>query len=95
MGYEEKKIIFETDSLVAQQTVNQKSVSRMARFVMKYSGGSIKDEKQASYLLLMLVALSIIFSLYLIFVSNKTVIKRGGSGPSEKELREYRLLQPF
>jgi len=95
MGYEEKKIIFETDSLVAQQTVNQKSVSRMARFVMKYSGGSIKDEKQASYLLLMLVALSIIFSLYLIFVSNKTVIKRGGSGPSEKELREYRLIQPF
>ena len=95
MGYEEKKIIFETDSLVAQQTVNQKSVSRMARFVMKYSGGSIKDEKQARYLLLMLVALSIIFSLYLIFVSNKTVIKRGGSGPSEKELREYRLIQPF
>ncbi len=39
-------------------------------FVMKISGGLIKDQKQANYFLLGFVALAIIISLFLIFSRN-------------------------
>jgi hypothetical protein len=40
---------------------------KVIQWVIKYSGGAIKDEKQASYVLLGLVAVAIIISLFLIF----------------------------
>ena len=40
---------------------------KIIQLVMKYSGGYIKDEKQASYVLLGFVAVAIIISLFLIF----------------------------
>ncbi|MBU3969062.1 hypothetical protein KJ991_02525 [Patescibacteria group bacterium] len=40
---------------------------KVVRWVMKYSGGLIKDEKQASYVLIGFVALAIIVSLFLLF----------------------------
>ena len=37
---------------------------KMIKWVIKYSGGLIKDEKQANYFLLGFVVLSLIFSLF-------------------------------
>jgi len=45
---------------------------RMARWVIKYSGGIVKDERQASYVLIGFVVLAIIFSLFMFFNQNKT-----------------------
>lgn len=40
---------------------------KIIQWVIKYSGGLVKDEKQASYVLIGLVALAIIVSLFLFF----------------------------
>jgi len=40
---------------------------KLADFIVKYSGGLIKDENQASYVILGLVAVAIIISLFLFF----------------------------
>jgi len=49
---------------------------RMVRWVIKYSGGIIKDEKQASFVLLGFIVVAIIVSLFLLF---------GGNGGSENQ----------
>lgn len=43
---------------------------RMVRWVIKYSGGIIKDEKQASFVLLMFAIAVIIISLFFFFGGN-------------------------
>jgi len=50
-------------------TVDEKisDVPKMVQWVMKISGGSIKNEKQAQYVLLGFVVIAIIVSLVLIF----------------------------
>lgn len=59
-----------------QQFVLQKSWGeKLAEFLVKYSGGLIKNEKQASYVILGFVALAIIISLYLFFGGGKTETK--------------------
>jgi len=45
---------------------------KMIQWVIKYSGGFIKDEKQASYVLIGLVAVAVVIVLFLVF--------SGGSG---------------
>lgn len=51
-----------------QQKTNQSSKnSAMIRILIKYSGGLIKNEKQAIYILLIFVSLILIFSLVLLF----------------------------
>lgn len=40
---------------------------KIIRYVMRYSGGYIENEKQASYAILGFVALAIIVSLFLLF----------------------------
>jgi len=52
---------------------------KMIRWVIKYSGGLVKDKKQASYVLIGFVALAVIVALFLIF---------GGGGESQREI-EY------
>lgn len=74
MDSEEKKVVFETDSWAAQQSARPKFVPGMVRFIMKYSGGYVKDEKQANYVLIGFVVLAVIISSFLIF--------SGGGGPN-------------
>lgn len=45
---------------------------KIIQWMMKYSGGLAKDEKQASYVLLGFVAVAIIITLFLIFGSGDT-----------------------
>ena len=40
---------------------------KMADFIVKYSGGLIKDENQAAYVIIGLVIVAIIISLFLFF----------------------------
>lgn len=47
-------------------------VPKMVRLVMKLSGGAIKEQKQAEYVLLGFVALAIIVSLFLVFGGKQT-----------------------
>ena len=53
---------------------------KIIQWVIKYSGGYIKDEKQANYFLIGFVAVAIIFSLFLIFDG-------GGSTGNPKDIK--------
>ncbi len=55
----------------------------MIQWVMKYSGGLIKDEKQASYVLIGFVAVAIVVSLFLIFGGNRVPAPKIPSSPFE------------
>jgi len=66
-------ITFEEDSLSTRQYQTLQP-SRIVKLVMRYSGGIVKNEKQANYILLVFVVLAIITSLLLI---------SGGNGKSE------------
>ena len=52
---------------------------KVIQWVIKYSGGYIKDEKQTSYVLIGFVAVAIIVSLFLIFA--------GGSAGNPKDIK--------
>lgn len=58
---------------------------KVIQWVMKYSSGLIKNEKQAKYVILGFVALAIIISLFLIF-------KRGPGGENREDLFLQGLL---
>jgi len=62
---------------------------KIIQLVMKYSGGYIKDEKQASYVLVGFVAVAIIISLIIIFSGGGGVEAPfgGGSNPQNFEFR--------
>ncbi len=45
----------------------QTPTPKIVGWVIKYSGGAVKDEKQANYVLIGFVALAIIISLFLLF----------------------------
>ena len=60
---------------------------KIVQWVIKYSGGYIKDEKQASYILIGFVAVAIIISLFLIFsVGGETQITPGINSETGEEL---------
>jgi len=50
---------------------------KLAGFLVKYSGGLIKDENQASYVILGFVVAAIIISLFLFFGGGQKVGKAG------------------
>ena len=52
---------------------------KMIQWVIKYSGGLVKDKKQASYVLLGFAAVAIVISLFLIF---------GGDSDTSRTLQE-------
>ncbi len=70
-------------------------VSKMSSLVIKLSGGLIKDERQAGYVLLIIVFLSVSVSLFLFLSDNKKpdttivppgyTIKRLPDGPPKLE----------
>ena len=61
------RIKFEGEEFQRSARSFQSSTPKIIRWVIKYSGGYIKDEKQASYAILGFVAVAIIISLFLIF----------------------------
>jgi len=61
---------------------------KMADFIVKYSGGLIKDENQASYVILAFVVVAIIISIFLFFWG-------GSQKPIPQENVPQRELQPL
>ena len=61
------KIVFEGEEFQRPARSFQTPTSKIVEWVIKYSGGYIKDENQANYVLIGLVALMISISLFLIF----------------------------
>lgn len=60
---------------------------KMIQWVIKYSGGLVKDEKQASYVLLGFVVLAVVVSLFLIFGGGNKQQKSftpGAEAPSQQ-----------
>ena len=60
-------IEFETDSYKAVKFYDQTNAPKIVRLVMKYSGGAIKNETQAYYVLFGFVVVAIGVSLFLFF----------------------------
>jgi len=50
----------------------QTQTPKIVQWVMRYSGGLVKDEKQASYVLIGFVVVAIIVSLFLMFDGGKS-----------------------
>ena len=52
------------------ETLKTSEVPKMVQFVIKYSDGAIKEQKQAEYVLLGFVVVAILVSFFLIFGGN-------------------------
>jgi hypothetical protein len=60
---------------------------KMIQWVMKHSGGLVKDEKQANYVLLAFVVVTVIITLFLIFgggAGNQKLFTPGAEAPAEQ-----------
>ena len=56
---------FETDSYKAVKYYNETEAPKMIKLVMKFSGGAIKEERQAEWILFGFVVVAMAVSLYL------------------------------
>jgi len=59
---------------------------KVIQWMIKYSGGLVKDEKQASYVIFGFVAVAIIISLFLIFNSGTQEVERNINPETGKEV---------
>ena len=71
------KVVFEGEEFQQPSQFFQTPTPKIVEWVIKYSGGTIKDKKQANYVLVGFVALAIIISLFLI----------SGGGGNEAEFK--------
>lgn len=62
---------FESDSWKAVKFYNETTPPKIIQLVMKYSGGAIKEQGQAEYVLFGLVVLTIFVSVFLFFNGTK------------------------
>ena len=61
------KIVFEGEEFQRPSQSFQTPTPKIVQWVIKYSGGLIKDEEQANYFLIGFVVVAITVSLFLIF----------------------------
>jgi len=76
---EPPKIVFEGEEFLRPSQSFQTPTPKIVQWVIKYSGGLIKDEKQASYVLVGFVALAIVVSFFLFL--------RGGTSGSPEDTK--------
>lgn len=69
---EQPKIVFEGEEFQHSARSFQTPTPKIVEWVIKYSGGYVKDEQQASYALIGFVMLAIIVSLFLFFGSGSS-----------------------
>jgi len=81
---EPPQIVFEGEEFQRPARSFQTPTPKIVEWVIKYSGGYIKDENQANYVLIGFVALVISISLFLIFggVGGGKGVKIPPSSPS-------------
>lgn len=73
---EPPKVVFEGEKFQQSQYF-QTPTSKIVQWVIKYSGGTVKNEKQANYVLIGFVVVAVVISLFLVF--------GGGSGKTKFE----------
>ena len=81
------RIKFEGEEFQRPRQSFQTPTPKIVEWVIKYSGGYIKDEKQASYFLIGFAAVAIVISAFLIF-GNST------SGDLEKIIPKKPYIDP-
>ena len=64
---EPPKVVFKGEEFQRPRQSFQTPTPKIVQWVIKYSGGLVKDEKQANYVLIGFVAVTITFSLFLVF----------------------------
>jgi len=78
------KIVFEGEEFQRPSQSFQKPTPKIVEWVIKYSGGFIKDEKQANYFLIGFVVIAVVVSLFLFFGGSDQhgpVVPGGPFGP--------------
>lgn len=71
---EPPKVMFENEQFQRPRSF-QATTPKMVEWIIRYSGGAIKDEKQANYVLIGFVVVAIVISIFLVF---------GGGGSKAK-----------
>ncbi|MBU6431576.1 MAG: hypothetical protein KGJ58_04585, partial [Patescibacteria group bacterium] len=71
---EPSKVVFEGEEFPRFTRSFQTPTPKIIQWVIKYSGGYVKDKKQASFVLLGFAVVAIIVSLFLIFGGGKTQV---------------------
>ncbi|MEI7709221.1 MAG: hypothetical protein WCI76_00735 [bacterium] len=66
------------ENIAIVEPMKNKEMPKMARLVIKYSGGAIKDEQTAEYVLLAFILFAVVLSLYFLYLSF------GGGRPEPK-----------
>ncbi|MDO8676646.1 MAG: hypothetical protein Q7K16_03285 [Candidatus Azambacteria bacterium] len=82
---EPPKIVFEGEQFQRTTRSFETPTPKIVRLVIKYSGGLIKDENQANYVLIGFVVLAIVVSLFLFF---------GGGSSNDTDLKQQKLYPP-
>ncbi len=90
---EPKKVVFESDEFSQYARTFQKPTPKIVQWVITYSKGRVKDEQQATYVLLGFVAIAVIVSLFLVFGANKLSLNREGVNEM-KELHPELFKKP-
>ncbi len=88
--HEVEGISFDTPGYGALKFYHEKDTPKMIQFVLKHSGGAIKDEGQAEYVLLGFVAILVAASLYLLYGS---VIQGGPQPLNKSQIEQIRKNQ--
>ena len=68
---EPPKIVFEGEEFQRPTQSFQTPTPKIVQWIIKYSGGAIKDERQANYFLIGFVVVAIIFTFILLFSGGK------------------------
>lgn len=78
---EQPKIVFEGEQFQRPRSF-ETPAPKIVRWVIKYSGGAIKDKRQANYFLIGFVVVAIVFTFILFF---------SGGGSSDTDLKQQKL----
>jgi hypothetical protein len=87
---EPPKIVFEGDEFQHSTRSFQTQTPKIVGWVIKYSGGYVKDEQQANYVLIGFVVVVITISLFLVFggfSSSKAIPPIPNAGVGDPNLR--------
>ncbi|HEY4502813.1 MAG TPA: hypothetical protein VJC14_00015 [Candidatus Paceibacterota bacterium] len=84
---EPPKIVFEGEEFQHSARSFQTPVPKIIQWVIKYSGGYVKDEQQASYVLIGFVVVAMLLSFYLVFA-------RGQGEVDMNALKNMQIIHP-
>lgn len=68
---------------------------KMVSWVFKHSGGTLKTERQAAYVLLVLACFIGLSAVFLLIKGIRGPYTQSGPGLTTQELEEYKKIQPF